>query len=121
MSMHKLEDYGAYQKSRQLFGHVVEDCELLRAHPETRRLVWQQIASADSTCSNMEEGSGRWSENEFVQYLVVSRGSAVETRGRYERLGHWLPADIVSKRVQLCDEIIGILTATINNFKRRLT
>ena len=119
MAMERLEDYGAYQKGLELFDLVVEDVTPMRRHPETWRLTSQQVASADSICSNMEEGAGRWSTREYVHYLVISRGSAAETKGRYGRLTHWLKPEIVQHRVQLCDEIIGILTSTISTLKRR--
>jgi len=78
------------------------------------RLVSQQIASADSIGSNIEEGYGRRTRKDYTHFLVIARGSATETRGRYEqRFKHWLPADIISSRVQLCEEIIAILSASI--------
>ena len=109
----------AYQKSLELFGFVVEDMKTLSDVYDIRQLRTQQYASADSICANMEEGSGRWSTKEFVQYLVIARGSTVETAGRYKRLAHWLPEDVVAARVSLCDEIIAILTATLNRMKNR--
>ena len=117
MSLEKLRNFGAYQKANELFDLVVEDMTPLRRDSETRRLVSQQIASADSICANMEEGAGRWSRSEYAQFLVYSRGSAAETHGRYWRMRHWLPPDVVQQRRQLCDEIIGILTSTLKNLK----
>ncbi|HCE45193.1 MAG TPA: hypothetical protein DET40_16765 [Lentisphaeria bacterium] len=117
MSLEKLNEFGGYRKSLELFDCVVDDMRKLRPYPETHRLISQQIASADSICSNMEEGAGRWSKKEYVQFVVISRGSAAETRGRYLRMKTWLPKDIIEKRVAICDEIIGILTSTINKLK----
>jgi 23S rRNA-intervening sequence protein len=57
------------------------------------RLVSQQIGSADSICANIEEGYGRLSRVEYVRFLDIARGSARETRGRYERMKHWLGED----------------------------
>jgi len=119
MATKKLDEYVAYQKSLVLFDLVVEDMKTLPTNYDLGRLRSQHYASADSICANMEEGSGRWSTGEFVQFLVVSRGSAVETAGRYKRLRHWLPAETVQQRVALCEEIIAIQTTTIDNLKRR--
>ena len=83
------------------------------------RLVAQQLASADSVASNIEEGCGRESRKEFIRYLVISRGSAQETCGRYGRLSHWLAPDVVSARIALCNEIIAILSASINTLRSR--
>ena len=51
-----LDQFMAYQKSLQLFDLVVQD--LVKFLPDRRmeRLVSQQLASADSVCSNIEEG-----------------------------------------------------------------
>ena len=83
-------------------------------------MVAQQIASADSIASNIEEGFGRGSKKEFAQFLFIARGSAQEAAGRYQRLRHWLPADVIIARVALCGEIIAILTATISTLRAQM-
>jgi four helix bundle protein len=91
MSQVGLEQFGAYQKARQLFDLVAPDMEKLKTNPLCYRLVSQQISSADSICANIEEGYGRLSRTEYVRFLDIARGSARETRGRYERMKNWLP------------------------------
>jgi four helix bundle protein len=113
----KLMGYGAYAKALELFDCVVADMALLASHRSCDRLVAQQFASADSIASNIEEGYGRGTKREYCQFLVIARGSAQETAGRYLRLRHWLPAGLPNKRVALCDEIIGILTASIRTLR----
>jgi four helix bundle protein len=108
-----LAKFGAYQKSRELFEHVADDMELIATHPLCRRMVSQHMASADSICSNIEEGYGRESSREYRHYLIIARGSARETQGRYSRFARWLPSERVAPRVALCEEIIRILSATI--------
>ncbi|HZJ13507.1 MAG TPA: four helix bundle protein [Chthoniobacteraceae bacterium] len=78
----------------------------------------QQVGSADSVCANIEEGYGRESSKEYAHFLVIARASAREARGRYHRLRHWLPAEIIVARLALCDEVIAILTATIQTLRR---
>jgi four helix bundle protein len=117
MSDGRLEDYGAYRKALELLDLVVADINAHLRAPECRRLVSQHLASADSICSNMEEGYGRLSQKEYVRFLVISRGSAQDTRGRYKRLRHWLPSEAVSQRVSLAGEIIAILTASIQTLR----
>jgi four helix bundle protein len=116
MAQDDLDNFGAYRKSRELFD-LVEDMRQIENVPACWKLIGQQVASADSICANMEEGYGRWSPKEYVQFLLYSRGSARETRGRYERLAHWLPGETVTSRVALCDEIIAILTASIRRLR----
>ncbi len=113
MSQRSLEEFGAYQKARQLFDLVVADMKLVRHEPLCFKLVSQQVGSADSICANIEEGHGRLSRAEYVRFLDFARGSARETRGRYLRMAPWVGDDVARQRAALADEIIGILTATI--------
>jgi four helix bundle protein len=112
-----LEEFGAYRKARELFDLVVADMELLRCEPLCFKLVSQQIGSADSICANIEEGHGRLSRPEYVRFLDFARGSTRETRGRYLRMTCWLGEDVTRQRTTLADEIIGILTATIERLR----
>lgn len=83
-------------------------------------VVAQQVASADSICANIEEGHGRLSRGEYIRFLDFARGSARETRGRYGRMKHWLASDIIQHRTNLADEIIAILTKTMDTLQRNL-
>jgi four helix bundle protein len=112
-----LERFGAYRKSIELFDLVVQDLSKLSADFTLYRLVAQQYASADSIASNIEEGYGRGSRKEYTQFLVIARGSAQETMGRYQRFKHWLPEATINQRTALCCEIIAILTATIKKLR----
>ncbi len=116
----KLMKFGAYTKALELFDFVVADMSALSSHRACDRLVAQQLASADSVAANIEEGYGRGTKREYCQFLIISRGSAQETAGRYRRLRHWLPKQLVNQRVVLCDDIIGILTATISKLRLQL-
>lgn len=108
-----LHGFTAYAKAVELFDLVVLDLQPLHGKYELTRLVAQQIASADSIASNIEEGYGRGSKKDYSHFLIIARGSAQETLGRYERLKHWLDPQSIANRVALCGEIIAILTASI--------
>jgi four helix bundle protein len=113
-----LQRFHAYQKACELFDLVVVDMSPLARHPVCGRPVSQQVASADSISSNIEEGYGRGSRPDYARFLVIARGSAAETRGRYEkRFKHWLPQDVIAARVALCEEIVAILGATIRTLR----
>ena len=120
MSQFALESFGAYKKAKELFDFVVQDTAEMKKDPRCYRLVAQQVGSADSICANIEEGHGRLSRAEYVRFLDFARGSARETRGRYERMKHWLAQNIVQHRVSLADEIIAILTKTMETLRRDL-
>ncbi len=119
MSSGNLADFGAYRKALELFDLVVQDMNGWLKERRFERLVSQQLASADSVCSNIEEGYGRDSTTEYRRFLIISRGSLRETRGRYRRLRHWVPIEVVKQRMQLADEINRILTGTIETLERR--
>jgi len=113
-----LHQFTAYQKACELFDLAVADLSPLARNTLCMRLVSQQMASADSISANIEEGYGRKSRKDYSHFLIISRGSATETRGRYEyRLRHWLPDDIIKARVALCEEIIAILSASIRTLR----
>ncbi len=114
-----LEQFGAYQKALELFDQAVLDVGQFLSDRQLERLLSQQLASADSVCSNIEEGYGRESTVEYRRFLIIAPGSLRETHGRYRRLRHWILPDNVNQRVALADEISRILTATIANLTRQ--
>ena len=118
MQSGNLENFGAYRKALELFDLVVCDLGEYLQDRRLERLVSQQLASADSVGSNIEEGYGRESTVEYWRFLNIARGSLRETQGRYRRFRHWIPLEIVEQRVALAEEISRILTATINKLTR---
>jgi four helix bundle protein len=119
MSQESLERFGAYRLAMELFDLVVQDMGTIKRDVATHRLVAQQVASADSICSNIEEGHGRETSKDYAHFLVMARGSARETRGRYVRMKHWLAPNLVTDRVARCDVILAILAKTIVSLQRR--
>jgi four helix bundle protein len=71
-----LTSFGAHRKASELFDLVVGDMAQIEKHPACFKLVGQQVASADSICSNIEEGYGRESPTDYKRFLVIARGSA---------------------------------------------
>jgi four helix bundle protein len=114
-----LESFGIYQLARQLFEDFWSDSEILGKDYRGRELVKQQVRSLDSVCSNMEEGFGRGFGRELPQHLKIALGEARESRGRYERCNHLLPAEIIARRVACLSRIIGGLSKTIQTIENR--
>ena len=119
MSNGKLEEFKAYQKALELFDMVVHDINNSIQDRRLDRLVRQQLASADSICSNIEEGYGRESSIEYRRFLIIARGSLRETMGRYKRLRYWLPEEVVKVRVALAEEINRMLSSTIKRLESK--
>lgn len=117
LSTQGLHAFSAYTKSLELFDMVAADLHNLTGKYELTKLVAQQLASADSIASNIEEGYGRESKRDYSHFLIIARGSTQETMGRYQRLKHWIDPKIIESRVSLCGEIIAILTASIRKLR----
>lgn len=106
----------AYPKSLLLFDLVWEDCEKLKSSSQGKALISQLTRSADSISANIDEGFGRGIERqEYIYYLRIALGSTRETRSRYFKARRSLSPEVVQHRMSLCDEIIALLTTTINN------
>ena len=115
----RLESFGIYQLARQLFEDFWGDSDVLLKDYRGRELSRQQVRSLDSICANIEEGYGRGFGKELPQHLKSARGEARESRGRYERCSHLLPAGLIAQRVATLDHIIGGLTNTIRTIEAR--
>lgn len=119
MSQDSLDNFKAYVLAMELFDLVVEDMVPLANKPALQKLVSQQLGSADSIAANIEEGHGRETTKEYVRFLVIARGSARETKGRYQRMRRWFPEEVVTDRTERCSHILAILTKTIVSLKMR--
>ena len=115
-----LEDFGACQKALRLFDRVAEDFNYWLNDFSCSRLAFQSLAGADSACANMEEGFGRESRKQFRHYLIIARGPARETSGRYKWLQYWIPTEIVHQQVALADETGSILTSKMKTLTQQV-
>jgi four helix bundle protein len=113
-----VEDFEVYQKAVRLFEiFLKEDLPLLRKSFEGNTLARNQLRSLDSICANMEEGYERKSGKEIKNFFRISKGSAGEARGRYQRLKNALPEETIKKRVSVLNEIRAMLESLIHKWK----
>lgn len=120
MSSGRLEDFQAYRQALELFDMVVGDMDTHMGSRRVERLVSQQLASADSVCSNIEEGYGRERTREYRRLLIIARGSLRETQGRYLRMRHWMSGEIAEQRASSAGEINLMLSAAIRKPGERI-
>ena len=115
----RLESFEIYKIARQLFDDFWADSGILGKDYRGKELVKQQVRSLDSICANIEEGYGRGFGKELPQHLKISRGEARESKGRYQRMNHLLPAELIAKRTAVLDRIIGGLTNSIISIENK--
>jgi four helix bundle protein len=91
--MHNFEKLKIWQKAMDVAVHVYEISSLLPSD-EKFNLIHQIKKCAVSIPSNIAEGSGRNSNNEFVHFLGIANGSTYEL----------ITQLIISKRLELVKE-----------------
>ena len=80
MRIRRFEDLECWQEARKLVNLVYRAIKDSRDFQKDFRLCGQITAAAVSSMSNIAEGFSRRSNNEFVQYLFISKSSAAEVQ-----------------------------------------
>jgi four helix bundle protein len=109
----------AYQKALYLYDLLWQDTAIWLKDDRGQILSKQIIGSADSVCSNIEEGYGRGYGKQFLQFYGYSLGSARETKGRLYRAKAFYPPEILGRRLNLASEVVALVLAEINRQKSR--
>ena len=109
----------AYQKSLYLYDLLWQDTEEWRKDERGQTLSKQIIGSADSVCSNIEEGYGRGYGKQYLQFYGYSLGSARETKGRIYRAKAFYSQETLDKRLKLASEVVALILTEINRQKGR--
>jgi four helix bundle protein len=104
----------AYQKALYQYDLLWNDTQEwlkdIRGHP----LAKQIVGSADSICSNIEEGFGRGYGKQMLQFYGFSLGSARETKGRIYRAKAFYQPAILNQRLNLSSEVVALVLTEIN-------
>jgi four helix bundle protein len=109
----------AYQKALYLYELLWHDTEVWLRDERGRALSKQIIGSADSVCSNIEEGYGRGYGKQFLQFYGYSLGSARETKGHLYRAKAFYLPEVLCKRLHLASEVVALVLTEINRQKNR--
>lgn len=107
-----------WQKSMDL---VIEVYDLITKLPSNEKyeLSSQMRRAAVSIPSNIAEGHGRNSSQEFCHFLGIARGSAceLETQLLVAKRINFLSENDVQKSEMLIDEILRMITAMIKKIQ----
>ena len=112
-----LDNYLVYNKANKFYDKMIKDTEILLEDQRGINIAKQLIKSTGSICANIEEGYGRGTRKEFLQYLRIARGSARESKGWYSRSKFLLHNNVVESRKKEMDEIIAILVSMIDKLE----
>jgi len=75
--MHNFKELHVWQKARELNKNIYLLTQRFPSH-ETYAITSQIHRSSTSIASNISEGSWRWWDKEFIQFLHISYWSAFE-------------------------------------------
>ena len=113
-----LWQFQVYPKAMFVYDLLWGDCEVMMKDVRGRAIAEQIILSGGSIGANVEEGFGRGFGAEFVYFLRVALGSARETRGWYYRARRLLKPEVLAHRLDLLDEIVGVLVKSVDHQKQ---
>jgi four helix bundle protein len=80
----KFEDLKVWQKARILCQHIFEIIEYPKFSKDYK-LKDQINGSSGSVMDNIAEGFGRQGNNEFINFLTIANGSAMEVKSQLYR------------------------------------
>ncbi len=122
MSTTNFKDLNVWQKSMDLAANVYQ---LIKTLPTEERYALgdQMRRSAVSIPSNIAEGKGRESDNEYLHFLAIAKGSAAELETQVllgQKLGYFDITDIATTLDMLdaVQKMITKLRASIINKRR---
>ena len=119
MGARNYKDLVAWQKAMDLV-EMVHNLTRRMPKDELYGLTAQIRRAVVSIPSNIAEGEGRNSRNEFSRFLAIAHGSLreVETQLLIAVRLNYLPAESANQAQRLCEETGRIVRGLINRLKR---
>lgn len=110
----KFEDLKVWQKARILCQHIFEIIEYLKFSKDYK-LKDQINGSSGSVMDNIAEGFGRQGNNEFINFLTIANGSAMEVKSQVYRAfdRKYINQQKFDELSQLIDEISKMIFGLI--------
>ena len=115
----RLDEIIFHKLSIELWDETWNDTEILMLDFRGKEIARQLIRSVGSISANIEEGYGRGFGKEYPHYLRISRGSARESKGWFLKSNHLLDPELISKRIEKLDNIIAMLTKSIQTLESK--
>ena len=113
--IHDFRELIVWQKAHQLFLDIVGDIESFPITQTSKIIIDQLLRSCSSISANISEGFGRRKGREYLHYLIVARGSTVETLNwliKSYDIG-WVGKEVLKDREGTLDEIMRMLNKMI--------
>jgi four helix bundle protein len=120
MAVQSFRDSIAWQKAMEL-STAVYGATRTFPREEMFGLTSQLRRASVSIASNIAEGQGRLTSNEFAHFLGMARGSALEVETQLElavRLEFGVKNDLLKVQF-LATEVVKILNAVLSNLRER--
>src|SRR4030066_152823 len=80
MKINSFQELRIWKLADELFNMIYEDSKNFPKDFTSKVITDQLIRSISSISANIAEGCGRGSRKEFIRYLVIARGSLVESQ-----------------------------------------
>lgn len=114
----KFEDLLVWERAHKL---VLELYNIIKKFPneEKYRITEQLLRAATSIPMNIAEGFGRYSRKEFIQFLIISRGSAAEVKYLLilSKDLKYINMELYNKFISELDEIGKMINGLINSIR----
>jgi len=115
MGIGDFRDLIVWQKAHQLFLDIARDIDTFPVTQTSKIVIDQLVRSCSSISANIAEGFGRRKGREYLHYLIIARGSTMETLNwliKSYDIG-WMDKEVFKNREEMVEEIMKMLNKMI--------